>query len=72
MSEDEDEDARCSKCGTLLEAVDCWKCGGEGVDGHDCGEDTCCCLNPDDNVECDNCGGTGRIPICPRCHPEDA
>lgn len=39
--------------------VTCWQCGGEGTDGHDCGEDTCCCLNPYDNVVCDVCEGKG-------------
>lgn len=30
-------------------------------DCHDCGEDTCCCLNPDEDdlVTCDECGGRG-------------
>jgi len=45
--------------GEELEWTDCWNCGGTGYDGHDCGEDTCCCLNPDDNVICDVCGGKG-------------
>lgn len=26
---------------------------------HECGEDTCCCLNPEPNIECDVCGGEG-------------
>lgn len=39
--------------------VECWQCGGEGSDGHDCGEDTCCCLWPEDNVTCDICLGKG-------------
>ncbi len=38
---------------------DCWECGGEGYSGHDCGEDTCCCLYPDDDVICPTCGGAG-------------
>lgn len=41
------------------EWTDCWNCGGTGFIGHDCGEDTCCCLNPEDNVECDVCHGKG-------------
>lgn len=41
------------------EYVDCWKCGGEGYSHHDCGEDICCCLEPEDNVECDICKGHG-------------
>jgi len=39
--------------------VDCWNCGGEGYTHHDCGEDTCCCLVPELNVECDVCDGEG-------------
>jgi hypothetical protein len=40
----------------------CYACGGEGC-YHDCGEDTCCCLYPedDDMYECEECRGTGRI-----------
>jgi hypothetical protein len=40
----------------------CGACGGEGV-YHDCGEDTCCCLNPDEDdlIDCDECGGTGYL-----------
>ena len=37
----------------------CWNCGGEGFSSHDCGEDTCCCIDPEDNVVCDVCGGKG-------------
>ncbi len=39
--------------------IDCWNCGGEGYSDHDCGEDTCCCLHPEDNVVCDICHGNG-------------
>lgn len=39
--------------------VDCWNCGGSGKSHHDCGEDTCCCLHPIDNVPCDICDGKG-------------
>jgi hypothetical protein len=39
--------------------IDCWKCGGEGYTDHDCGEDCCCCLNPEPNVRCDECDGKG-------------
>jgi hypothetical protein len=39
--------------------VRCWQCGGEGVSGHECGEDTCVCLYPVDNEECDICDGKG-------------
>jgi hypothetical protein len=37
----------------------CHECGGEGVSGHDCGEDTCCCRNPVDNMACKTCNGEG-------------
>lgn len=41
----------------------CHACHGEGG-YHDCGEDACCCLDPedpnsDDWVWCDECGGAG-------------
>lgn len=42
--------------------VDCWSCGGEGG-YHDCGEDCCCCLDPDEpNETCDICHGKGGWP----------
>jgi hypothetical protein len=47
------------------EYVDCWDCGGEGVTHHDCGEDTCCCANPEDNVVCDTCGGHRMLKLDP-------
>ncbi len=42
-----------------MEWIECENCGGEGFVGHDCGEDCCCCLDPEDNVPCDVCGGKG-------------
>ena len=45
--------------------IDCWNCGGEGYSHHDCGEDTCCCLYPEDNVRCDVCNGRGGWPSAP-------
>ena len=50
-----------------MERVDCENCGGEGFTNHDCGEDTCCCLEPEDNVECDVCDGEGSYWACPKC-----
>lgn len=38
---------------------DCPNCAGTGFSSHECGEDTCCCLHPEDNVICDWCGGKG-------------
>lgn len=59
----------CAECGAEKEYVDCWNCGGEGLTDHDCGEDTCCCLHPRDNVSCDICDGEGIYLVCPICHP---
>lgn len=39
--------------------VECWNCAGDGIDGHDCGEDCCCCAEPEDNVTCSICDGEG-------------
>ena len=49
----------------MEDGVECWDCGGEGVTHHDCGEDTCCCLSPEDNVACETCGGRGWLPLVP-------
>jgi hypothetical protein len=40
----------------------CGSCYGEGY-YHDCGEDTCCCADPDDDElwACDECGGSGYL-----------
>lgn len=44
--------------------VDCWSCGGEGfMQGEcTCGEDCCCCLEPDE-PECPICEGSGTITV---------
>ncbi|MCE5265705.1 MAG: hypothetical protein LLG97_19525 [Deltaproteobacteria bacterium] len=55
----------CPKCGTEMVWEECWNCGGEGVSGHDCGEDCCCCAYPEDNVRCDICEGKGGYYLCP-------
>lgn len=39
----------------------CWRCMGDGG-WHDCFDDTCCCLDPDEiNVACPECGGSGVL-----------
>lgn len=39
----------------------CGECDGDGL-YHDCGEDTCCCANPDDDlITCEHCNGTGYL-----------
>lgn len=59
----------CEKCGNELQHVDCYNCGGEGFSDHDCGEDCCVCLMPEDNVECDICEGEGGWWACANCNP---
>jgi len=54
------------------EWCECWQCGGEGVDGHDCGDDTCVCLHPEDNMRCDICDGKGGWWRCYTCAPVTA
>jgi hypothetical protein len=49
--------------------VDCWDCGGNCYTRHDCGEDCCCCLNPEDNVLCETCDGKGGYKLCATCAP---
>jgi len=60
----------CDKCHNEKSWRDCWNCE-EGFSYHDCGEDTCCCLYPKDNVRCDVCEGKGGFYVCDLCHPEE-
>ena len=41
--------------------VECSQCDPDyrGRSYHDCGEDSCCCLDPEPNVICDTCDGKG-------------
>jgi len=59
----------CGTHGCKKEWRDCYNCGGEGVYGHECGEDTCCCLDPVDNERCDICRGKEGWWQCFRCAP---
>lgn len=59
----------CGKCSSSLMWVECWNCGGEGYSDHDCGEDCCACLHPEDNVRCDICRGKGGWKACMHCNP---
>lgn len=52
---DQDE-VVCARCGSSCEWEDCTNCE-YGYDGHDCGEDCCCCADPEPNVVCDICHG---------------
>ena len=54
----------CGRCGSDCDWSDCEHCGGEGLDGHDCGEDCCACLFPEENRQCDICRGAGGWWTC--------
>jgi len=53
----------CNICGTETESTECWKCHGLGG-FHDCGDDTCPCLDPSIDAVCDECHGEGYYPEC--------
>jgi hypothetical protein len=55
---------QCGRCGSSISFHDCPNCGGEGYTSHDCGEDCCCCAEPEDNVPCDVCNGDGTFARC--------
>ena len=52
--------------GVMIDAeqkwIECDICGGSGLNGHACGDDTCGCAWPEENVACSNCGGDGGWP----------
>jgi hypothetical protein len=65
MSGEMDNDELCRRCGCCsLDYQQCENCGGEGYVDHDCGEDSCWCLDPEPNVPCDICGGDGGWKVC--------
>ncbi len=47
-SEQATQEPMCARCGSSATWEDCDNCEG-GFSYHDCGEDTCCCLYPEDN-----------------------
>lgn len=53
----------CPTCGADLDWEYCDNCE-DGYSHHDCGEDTCCCLHPEDNVKCSMCDGYGGWYRC--------
>ncbi len=57
-------DCQCARCGSSCDWSECEHCGGEGVDGHECGEDCCCCADPEENIQCDICVGHGGFWEC--------
>lgn len=56
----------CDECGGELQWEECYDCDGVGA-YHDCGEDTCCCADPDPNCECPTCSGDGGWQFCDLC-----
>jgi hypothetical protein len=59
-------DEVCAKCGGDVDWIDCYDCE-NGYSHHDCGEDTCCCLDKSPNVVCDTCDGKGGWFRCYSC-----
>lgn len=53
----------CGRCGGGLEWADCPNCE-DGYSHHDCGEDSCACLDKSENVPCDWCRGKGGSWHC--------
>lgn len=59
----------CETCHNEQDWRQCYECGGTGFSSHDCGEDSCNCLYPEDNVPCDTCQGAGGWLQCRNCLP---
>jgi hypothetical protein len=62
-----DDYPTCPTCGCPLEWEDCYSLDCEDGYYHDCGEDCCCCADPEPNVRCDVCDGKGGWWFCPAC-----
>lgn len=56
----------CQKCQATTLRRQCDFCD-DGYSDHDCGEDCCCCFEPEPNVRCDMCGGHGEQNWCREC-----
>jgi hypothetical protein len=62
--EDEPSGPFCPHCDSPMDWEECGLCDDEGFVGHDCGEDVCCCLDPEPNERCGQCGGKGGWWLC--------
>ena len=62
-----DDHPTCPKCGCPLEWEDCTRVDCEDGYYHDCGEDCCCCADPEPNRTCDECRGKSGYWVCPAC-----
>ncbi len=69
LMENYDEQPICPECEYELAWECCYQCDGSSVYGHDCGEDCCACLEPEENEPCDECSGIGGWYYCanPQC-----
>jgi hypothetical protein len=66
----------CEHCGSEMSWERCDQCE-DGYSDHDCGEDCCCCLVPEPNVRCGQCGGKSGWwwcwnSACPGKHDDPA
>ncbi len=57
-------ECQCARCGSSCSDQRCFDCGGEGVNGHECGDDCCCCADPEENMLCETCQGKGHWWSC--------
>lgn len=60
-------DCQCARCGSSIASEHCVDCE-DGFCDHDCGEDYCCCADPERNVPCDTCRGQGVVHQCLSSH----
>jgi len=58
---------KCENCQGEMERIECTFCDKNGFMSHDCGEDTCACLDDSPNVLCDTCDGRTCWWVCPNC-----
>ena len=58
---------KCENCQGEMERIECTFCNEDGFMLHDCGEDTCACLDDSPNVLCDTCDGRTCWWVCPHC-----
>ena len=57
-------DCQCARCGSSCDWTECPDCAGEGYSHHDCMDDCCACLHPENNVPCSACYGFGGWYSC--------
>jgi hypothetical protein len=63
------EQPQCARCGSSVEWLSCWDCGGEGHHGSACWDDLChgneeCIHGDEDMIPCDTCAGEGGSLHC--------